>query len=133
LDNETTAKEELRKEVNNLKAEKSDLSKQLKFLGQTHTVETKALKKELEGLMAERGNSTFAQKGVENLREVNSDLKSKVKHLEQTNAYINMRLKHLPKKDTSGETPEKQLNSYIEVRQHLTKPEGSNGAGKYGI
>jgi len=115
LDNETTAKEELHKEVNNLKAEKSDLSKQLKFLGQTHTVETKALKKELEGLMAERGNSTFAQKGVENLREVNSDLKSKVKHLEQTNAYINMRLKHLPKKDTSGETPEKQLNSYIEV------------------
>ena len=55
MDNETTAKEELRKEVNNLKAEKSDLSKQLKFLGQTHTVETKALKKELEGLMAERG------------------------------------------------------------------------------
>jgi chromosome segregation ATPase len=119
LDKETAAKEELRKEVNNLKSEKLDLSKQLKFLEQTHTVETKALKKELEGFMAERSNSTFALKDLEDLREVNADLKSKVKHLEQTNAYINMRLKHLSKKDTSGETPEKQLNSYIEVRQRM--------------
>jgi hypothetical protein len=67
LDKETAAKEELHKEVNNLKAEKLDSSKKLKFLEQTHTVETKALKKELEGLMTECSNSTFSLKDLENL------------------------------------------------------------------
>jgi hypothetical protein len=89
-------------------------------LEQTHAVETKALKKELDGLMAERNHSTFALKDLENLRESNVDLKSIVKHLEKTNACINMRLKRISKKDTTSETPEKQLKSYIEVRQRIT-------------
>jgi hypothetical protein len=119
LEKETAAKEELRRDVDNLKAEKSDVTKHMKFLEESHSTEVNALKKELEGLRMEHNNAKAAQEELENLQDMNADLKSKVKHLEQTNAYINMRLKHLSKKEAIPESPEKQLNSYIEVRQRM--------------